>query len=296
VADLVGSARLKVGWARAHLSTLDHEAATFLGTQQYRLAVEPTAWGHVVRAHVIGAKVGPPPLRLSLIAGDVIHNLRAALDHLANAVATKPVGEGPGDRTAFPLFVRETEYNRQEQTYLKGVRASERPRFRSLQPYHAVERIGWGPELSPAEPLYLNFCLMLLSRLDNADKHRLLVPANAVTTFKRVRFVNARSYVPLDADGAVRVEDGAVLLRIAKLELESGTTQVVLRPLPKVELMFGDIGLHAMDLLPNPNTNSPMHWPGDPKKVAVTLATLHQIADAVDSIIGSFEPLFTPPA
>jgi hypothetical protein len=293
MADQLDSARLKAAWAREHLSALDREATTFLHTQQYQLAVEPAPWGHVVRAHVIGEKAGSPPLRLSLIAGDVTHNLRAALDRLTNAVATKPVGDGPGDRTAFPLYPRETEYNGQEQIYLKGVRAKDRPRFRSLQPYQVVERIGWGPDLSPAEPLYLNFCLMLLSRLDNADKHRLLVAANAVTTFKRVRFVNARSYVPLDADGAVRVEDGAVLLRIAKLELEPGATRVELRPLPKVELMFGDLGLHVMDLLPNPNTNSPMHWPGDPKKVAVTLGTLHQIADAVDLIIGSFEPLFT---
>jgi hypothetical protein len=296
VADLLDSARLKVGWARGHLSTLDHEAETFLRTQQYQLVVEPRPWGHAVVAHKIGDAAGPPPLRLSLIAGDVTHNLRSALDHLANAVATKPVGDGPGDRTAFPLFSREREYKGQEPVYLKGVRAPERVRFRSLQPYHVVDRIGWGPDLSPAEPLYLNFCLLLLGRLDNADKHRLLMAANAVTTFKRVRFVNARSYVPLDADGAVPVEDGAILLRIARLELEPGTTSVVLSPLPKVELMFGDLGLHVMDLLPNTFTNSPPQWPGDPKNIAVTLATLHQIADAVQSIIGSFEPLFTPTA
>ncbi len=291
MADLLASARLKAGWAHEHLRRLDREAGAFLRTQNYQLAVEPTPWGHVVRAHAIGESAGPPPLRLSLIAGDVIHNLRSALDCLTYAVASKPVGEGPGDRIAFPLFARESEYNGQEDSYLKGVPVGERGRFRSLQPYHIVERIGWGPELNPAEPQYMNFCLMLLGRLDNADKHRLLIPAHAVTTFKHVRFVNARSYHPLDADGAVLVEDGAVLLRIAQLELEPRAAELVMRPQPTVQLMFGDLGLHVMDLLPKPS-NAPHYWPGDTKKVAVTLGTLLQIAGAVDTIISSFEPLF----
>jgi len=284
-------ARLKADWARDHLRRLDHEAAAFLRTQSYRLAVEPMPWGHVIRAHAMGEDAGPPPLRLSLIAGDVIHNLRSALDCLTYAVASPPVGEGPGERTAFPLFPTEAEYNRQEKWYLQGVAAADRDRFRSVQPYHVVERIGWGPGLSPAEPQYVNFCLMLLGRLDNASKHRLLLPAHAVTTFKRVRFVNARRYVPLDADGAVLVEDGAVLLRIAQLEVQPGTPEVVMRPQPTVQLMFGDLGLHVMDLLPKPS-NAPHYWPGDPKKVAVTLGTLHQIAEGVVAIIASFESLF----
>ena len=115
------SSRLKLARAREHFRQLDVERKAFLDTQPYFYvpAYDDDAGRHEIRARVLAA----PPLRLGVLAGDVIHNYRAALDHLVYQVAALgPRGEaGRGDRTQFPIFEKKRDFDSHTATYLKGV-------------------------------------------------------------------------------------------------------------------------------------------------------------------------------
>jgi hypothetical protein len=132
---------------------------------------------------------------------------------------------------------------------------------------------------------------MALGRLDNLDKHRLLLPVNAMTTFKQVRLTNVRRFTIWPNDGGVRVEDKAILLRFTELELLAGASDVQVQPQPTFSIMFGDSDLHVMDLMPTP-TKPSFSWPGRPDKALASLGDLHRAIDAVAAVVDSFVPVF----
>lgn len=103
----------------------------------------------------------------SAIAGDIVHNLRGALDHLAWQLVLLDGGQ-PDNRTAFPLH--DSRHNdkgiQRVLTISPGVND---PRIMAaveqMQPYKSAEH---GQE--PATD-----ALGIIQRLDNIDKHRLLL-------------------------------------------------------------------------------------------------------------------------
>jgi hypothetical protein len=77
-----------------------------------------------------------PPLEWGLIAGDAIHNMRSALDHLACVL----VGENGGEitrSTSFPLYERPPNRrgHRRIDASLKGMHSDNEARIRAMQPY-----------------------------------------------------------------------------------------------------------------------------------------------------------------
>ena len=72
------SARLKIHRAYNHLGTFDKHVKRFRETQPYVVTRELERDGaeHVYRVHVRGQ----PPLYLGTIVGDILHNVRSALD------------------------------------------------------------------------------------------------------------------------------------------------------------------------------------------------------------------------
>lgn len=106
----------------------------------------------------------PMPTQLSCIVGDVVHNLRTALDHLACA-AVEQGGGTVTRRTQFPVNETQDAFHkavfRGEQ--LKGAPSAFIAFVESLQPYHSAV---------PSENL-----LHVIHRLDIRDKHRQLLVA-----------------------------------------------------------------------------------------------------------------------
>jgi hypothetical protein len=96
---------------------------------------------------------GPPP-RIGVLCGDVVHNLRSALDHLANALVVANGGapkEGSGG-TQFPIHVG------------GGVSVAHRPGpGASASAMWILEKVQPGDITDP---------LAVLNRLSNVDKHR----------------------------------------------------------------------------------------------------------------------------
>lgn len=133
------------------------------------------------------------------IVGDILSNLRAALDHVAWALALKHVDESgkPLEKSAarqvtFPLYDSEPRYSDKgsgAQRALCHVLPSAHSTIEKFQPYN---RTNW-PELK---------FLAVLSELANEDKHRLVTP---IFIEVRVRFPGEQQGVtmPLDKPGTI---------------------------------------------------------------------------------------------
>lgn len=275
---LVG-AYLKVGRARQHLELLDRERQRFTETDPYRLEIEhdPQTGHQIVRFRCDGPfRV---PMQMSMIAGDAIHNLRSALDHVVYRLAL--AGGGTGERSQFPIIEDAKDYWRQEGRLLKGVVKGQRAIIEALQPYHVR---GATEPLHEEDPRALNIHLMVLGRLDNMDKHRLLLAGAAVSPFTQPRFsgvVSAKGSYPASW---IRVQDGAEYFRITEFEMLPGVSEM------KVESNFPyTIGFGDPEFGPLGQAND--IW-ADRAKGFCTKADLTIIADIVERIIGTFIPYF----
>ena len=84
------NARLKLNRCGSHIDELEGHINAWLGTDAYTITreVDPKTGNTVRRAQIKES----PPTELSLIVGDAIQNLRAALDHTVYALADRHSG------------------------------------------------------------------------------------------------------------------------------------------------------------------------------------------------------------
>lgn len=95
--------KLKVKRAATHLEALHKEIRPFLDSKPkpYRFVSKVDVETSRYVLHLIIER--PPPLEWSLLVGDFVQNLRAALDHLIWQMI-RANGQKPGGRSAFPIF------------------------------------------------------------------------------------------------------------------------------------------------------------------------------------------------
>src|SRR6266849_3151894 len=174
--------RLKHAWAKQHFEHLEQHLRVYLSRNPYgvrrRHRGKPNPYAYSFALDVLEQ----PDDKASLIFGDVVHNLRSALDHLA--VALTPCRS---NRIAFPIeianiwetddsvnFVSNDDEARER--YLANVKDMSfevLALLESLQPYHG--RLATPhPGLRPDQEREMH-PLRILALLDNADKHRKLV-------------------------------------------------------------------------------------------------------------------------
>lgn len=118
----------------------------------------------VLRDHAYG----DPPLRFSILAGEVIHHLRSSLDHLVWELSDPSFRQKHRIGIEFPIYSIDpikidprTKKNRLE-SYDRKVKGISSPtvlaRIKSLQPYHAADPL--------SDPLWL------IHDMDITNKHR----------------------------------------------------------------------------------------------------------------------------
>lgn len=109
----------------------------------------------------------PPPYRFGLIIGDIVHNLRSALDHLAWELAnlTSP-NRGNDWVTQFPITLSPDEFATRGVARLKFIAPEHRGLIEQEQPYITS---GSSPEGHP---------LAWLQDLSNRDKHKGIHPVS----------------------------------------------------------------------------------------------------------------------
>lgn len=198
--DRLASCLLKWNRAAEHFKLLKDECGTFISTEPYGISekVETEDDWHLARLTV----KEHPDIRLGVIAGDVVNNLNASLDHLVYALSlTKPKGTG------FPVSVDPDAYvmtsakkkRSDRDRLLAGVPDDDRAIIDAYQPY---ESGGTGD------------LLWLMREFANADKHRVTPAAFANPRNLRVHpppgcFATVQPVV----DISWPLDDGAVIFR-----------------------------------------------------------------------------------
>jgi hypothetical protein len=147
----------KIERAHEHVLNLKGEVDAFLKEEPYVVVAEEDAQtGDKVFRVSVRSEI---PFRLAAIAGDAIHNLRAALDYLIWQLV-EANGQVPNQRTEFLFGNDEADFStRCKGKILKmGVSAPAMDLIEALKPYNGG-----------------NDGLYALHRLDIRDKHRLLI-------------------------------------------------------------------------------------------------------------------------
>jgi hypothetical protein len=152
----------KLHWAELQRQSFVVESRAFFQDSPYRLRQESNADNtqYVIRATHIKAV----PDHFGLRVGDIAHNLRSTLDHVAHSVARTP-----GQKTSFPIWHDESRdaHGRLIQPFIAGgTGRSVKRLLKESQPYFDGQ--------DPDDNL-----LYLLRELDNIDKHRFVVTSAA---------------------------------------------------------------------------------------------------------------------
>jgi hypothetical protein len=109
---------------------------------------------HQIRAHLPAETFAG--MRLGIIVGEVVYNLRAALDYLVFQLAERDSG-APQDDTQFPIVCKPNNFRLGVNRWLKGINPAHVAAIEKLQPYNRCE---W---------------TRTLREISNPDKHRKLV-------------------------------------------------------------------------------------------------------------------------
>lgn len=177
--DQASSWWAKINRAREHLESARRLIGQFRASQPYALLPEPTSTPGRVAYRLRITR--PVPVAVSTTVGDVLHNMRAALESLAFELARRshaaPLTPAQEGASTFPICDSPASFD----AFFKGRKASlyddrARAALRAVQPFVNLEQahlLGVGLERTFRE----EFRWELLHRLDvlwNLDKHRRL--------------------------------------------------------------------------------------------------------------------------
>jgi len=205
MASRLSSTIAKIERAKEHVRNLETEISTFWSPDRYTISREddPDTGDEVFRIH---GKDFDLPARWSCIIGEVVHNLRSALDHLAWQLVLAN-GQTPARTTEFPIFETSDKYESRVEGKIKGASDAAMRVAKSLKLYKG------------GNDIYLVHALNII------DKHRMLV----TTGISRFAVSITGQYVKTDASGgrefimrtgspisvaAVPLEEGAEIYRI----------------------------------------------------------------------------------
>jgi hypothetical protein len=167
--DLLESSKSKLSHATTHIATLKANVHDFFARPIYTTTTEKC---EISRKNLLKIKlIEKIPDQISLIAGDVISNLRASLDHLASSLA---IANGKTATSVyFPIGNDKNDFLKREQNKFS---LPIRDYIRSIEPYEA----GKG-EL-----------IWIINKLEKANKHRNIVRLAHITGKTTTHFTDIR--------------------------------------------------------------------------------------------------------
>ena len=273
VAASLAGPRRKLAWANDHIASLDNEIGTFFGGGGYSFGSD---FDQETEDHVVTLRITEeaPLLRWSPMVGDVLHNLRSALDYLIYQLAIEGSGQDPPPNyreLQFPIFTREDGnrgYDRLAPKQIKGVPGPAQALLKTVQPFD-----------DPSDPLWT------LRELSNADKHRTL--HLTVTYLQSARVYDANTVGITSAASGIGYEHPDTGERIVHvlydgMELsrqQFGTPAANRAADVKVDATF--------DVLFDEGTSGVPH--------EVVTQTLDSLSKAVSDVIDTFEPFLPMP-
>src|ERR1035441_2164922 len=225
---------VKIERAEKHLDELE-EAVLSLGEATFKLISfdsQPETGKPFLNVRPLN--VYPP--EIPAISGDVIHNLRSALDHLAFHLVQIGItfGETPPEKwedIQFPIFPSSESYEAGKGRRIQGARREAIKAIDALKPYKGGN-----------EPLWL------LRRLDNTDKHSFILPIGEDVI---VGGVSLKAYEPYFASLNDSKDDQDVNLsgKEALAEPAVGLANALLPTLHKLTHLVGNIVAGFLPLL-----------------------------------------------
>src|SRR5215212_6098179 len=169
--DLSG-VQAKIERAHEHRKALEGEIQPALLGKRHSIylsaKLDPDSRYHVLRVTVMPEKL---LLRIAAALGDIVHNLRSSLDFLAWQLVLNHYGRPPAENVRLVQFPIEMNRNSVTSSYTYSkVSLADRADIEWAQPYDTTNR--------PTTFRYIPtlHALMVLKRLSNRDKHRVLNP------------------------------------------------------------------------------------------------------------------------
>jgi hypothetical protein len=140
-----------------HLQGLRAELRAFHATEPFQVGTKRELTSRRLTYYLTRAT--QPPTSVSLLAGEVLQALRSALDHLAyHLVQIGTRTPGPFKHVYFPICPDADRYQADKRKKTEGMRPDALTAIDACKPYRGGNDILWR-----------------LDRLNNVDKHRLLI-------------------------------------------------------------------------------------------------------------------------
>lgn len=155
--ERVSLVMVKVERAKEHIRNLTLEISEFHRSKPYSIVTQEDPDSGEL--WVVTTDVRPIPRRIAAIAGDAVFNLRSALDHLYRQLLLVHGKATENIEANFPICGNASKY----ETILAGMKKRIRPD--ALKALSALEAYKGGK----------GHDLWILNRLNNIDKHRLLL-------------------------------------------------------------------------------------------------------------------------
>jgi hypothetical protein len=159
------SVRLKLRRAYKQIEALKGEIDLFMDRRPYEPAFNfnsvSRATGQFITEITVRMLVKEPcPAPWGIIIGEIVHDIRSALDHLVYQLVIYATDKPPSDdsRTQFPIYDVAGNFQKHRGSMLMGVDAHAADLIKSFQPFSTGE--------SADSPLWH------LNQLSNIDKHR----------------------------------------------------------------------------------------------------------------------------
>lgn len=169
--------RAKIERAKEHLKVFEQEIDAFNAAEPYQIAIVDEADR---TRHFVVAKRKPIPSRWGAIVGDILHNARSSLDLLVTCSATNETKEFT--EAKFPFREHKADLEKNGLQKLRGCPNTIRF-LRRLGPYERLK----DADRPNADLGHHANTLVLLNRLNNYDKHRLIVPVGSIAGKALVR-------------------------------------------------------------------------------------------------------------
>jgi hypothetical protein len=235
VADLTG-VRLKLERASQHIEAIRARCQAFTERDpppfSSRIEQKPQPDGSV--EYVAYAVVlEHPPHDLGAMIGDAVHNIRSALDYLVYELA--PPNVRSKGKTQFPICDTEQKFTNSAYR-IEGITGDERTLIERVQPFRSDD-----PRTDP---------LVVLNRLSNSDKHRLLVPVVAGVNLRDVWVGSSNADVNFTHVEFGAVEHDARIVAFTVRRRDSSSELVVEPSQPTLQITLDprDTGLHDRSL------------------------------------------------
>lgn len=168
----------KLRRAKEHLELFEEEAGRVLEHVPDTTVFEVTYDPDVPRFLLGVAEEPAMSMRLSTIAGDLVHNLRSCLDHLAYQLLVLAGDEWDDSRWPIVTDLGEIDSNRRFRGLRDRLLSAGRDDFWTKVLSHQMHDYEQTPPRDGVHPLtqrYRDLPLFMLRELSNADRHRLLL-------------------------------------------------------------------------------------------------------------------------